>query len=820
MRSYHFLTSLFCFASFSLLAQSQGGTMPEITIKGLLVDELSGSPLEFGTVSLFSLRDSSLVSGSITDLEGAFEIKVRPGAFYAVAEFISFDSRTIAVPFDRDAIRNGTRVIDLGVISLRPASIELEDVEIRAQRSETQYSLDKRVFNVGQDLANRGGTAQDILDNVPSVTVDIDGAVSLRGSTGVRILIDGRPSGLANADNLSGLRAIPANLIEKIEVITNPSSRYEAEGMAGIINIILKKDKGSGFNGSFDLNAGYPQQYGVGANINYRKDKINWFANVGVNHNESPGFGKSFLRSDRSAQTFFQDQNSDRLRSSLSGNVRFGIDYIPNDKTVITGAMLLRKSFNDNFAAINYRDYIADYPGNLVATTLRTDDEDESQINVNYSINYKREFSSRNHTLELNVQYQDNIQDQHSDFKEVATVIQGSPIADVIQRAQNDRRNGEWLFRLDYNKPVLKTGKIELGAMSTLRFIDNSYLVEQLNDGTWNNLVGLSNDFQYTENVYAAYSIFGNKVGKFNYQVGLRLEHSQVITELLQTNEVNDRRYTNLFPSVFLNYQFNEGNAVQVSYSQRIRRPRFWDLNPFFNFSDSRNTFTGNPNLDPEFTDSYELNYIKYFESLTLTGGVFYRYSTDVIQRVLEFFPDGTTNRIPQNLATGKDLGLEATVTYSGIKWLRLDGNANFFRSRIDGRNVDNNFSADTYTWFGRGTARVSFDKDTDLQVRFNYRAPRDTPQGRSKSIGSIDIGFSRDIMQKNATITFSVSDLLNSRIRRGVTFGETFYQESEFQWRPRSFNVAFNYRINQKKQRQTRRDGGEGMGAQEGMDF
>lgn len=250
-----------------------------------------------------------------------------------------------------------------------------------------------------------------------------------------------------------------------------------------------------------------------------------------------------------------------------------------------------------------------------------------------------------------------------------------------------------------------------------------------------------------------------------------------------------------------MNYEFAPGSNAQVSYSRRIRRPRFWDLNPFFTFSDNRNTFSGNPNLNPEFTDSYEVNYIKVLDDITLTSGLFYRNTTDVIQRILEFNPDGTTNRIPQNLATSEDFGLELTFQYSGIKWLRLDGNANFFRQLINGQNFDQNFTAETTTWFGRMTARASF-WNSDLQLRFNYRAPRETVQGRSEGIPSLDLGWSRDILKKQGTFTFSIRDLFNSRRRAGTTVGENFFRESEFQWRARTITLALNYRINQKKKR------------------
>lgn len=787
----------------------------KLTITGSVHDADSNAPLEFATISLFSKRDSSLLSGGLTGPDGTFSITTRPGPQYAIIEFISYENKIVDIPFDRDQMKKGIMKFELGVIPLAVSGVALEDVVIRAEKSETQFSLDKRVFNVGKDLANQGGSAQDILDNVPSVTVDLEGAVSLRGSAGVRILIDGKPSGLANQDNANGLRSIPANLIESVEVITNPSARYEAEGMAGIINIILKKDKGSGFNGSFDINAGYPEQAGIGANVNYRKGKVNWFANLGLRYRTSPGGGITYQEITNTDGTFFQDIDRDINRKGLSRSARFGIDFMPSDKEVLTGAFLYRGSDEDNLSTITYLDYLNDYPNNLTTSTTRLDDEREDESNLEYSVNYKKEFSSRKHTLNATLQFQNNKEGENSDFLEKAVVNVGNEIPDLIQRSGNDELNRQWLLQLDYNQPIGEAGKFELGARSSFRTIENDYLVEELNNGNFENLVGLSNDFEYNETVHAVYGIYGNKIGKFGYQGGLRLEYSDILTELRQTNEVNDRNFLNLFPSVFINYEISEGNALQASLSQRIRRPRFWDLNPFFTFSDSRNTFSGNPNLNPEFTDSYELNYLKYFENLTLSGGFFYRHTTDAIQRILEFNSDGTTNRIPQNLATGDDYGLEFTMQYSGIEWLRLDANANFFKQQINGQNINSDFSSNTTTWFARTTARFTFWKDSNLQLRFNYRAPRETVQGRTKGIPSLDLGWSKDLMGKSATMTLSVRDLFNSRKRQGVTIGENFFRESEFQWRARTVNLAFNYRINQKKQRQ--RGGERGGGDFEG---
>ncbi len=798
--------------------EGPGGQTTPLKITGKVVDSETSVGLEFATISLFSRRDSSLITGAMTGPDGTFEITTRPGAFFAKAEYIAYEVYTWNIPIDRDAIREGNNNIDLGEVKLYAAGIELAEVEIRGEKSEVQFSLDKRVFNVGKDLANQGGSAQDILDNVPSVTVDIEGNVSLRGSSGVRMLIDGRPSGLLGADNANGLRSIPANLIDRVEVITNPSARYEAEGMAGIINIVLKKQTGSGFNGSFDVNGGYPESAGVGANINYRKGDLNWFANYGLRYRSSPGGGFSYQESTFGEELFIQEQDQDRNRTGLSNSVRLGIDYYLKEKETLTGSLLFRRSEEDNLATIIYKDYLQSFPTNLTGITTRTDDEKEDETNFEYSINYRKEFSNRDHELKATVQYRDNTESQGSDFLEVAEILQGSPKPDLIQRSVNQEGQNSWLLQFDFSRPLGKDHKYETGLRSSIREIDNDYLVEEMRDGSFVNLVGLSNNFRYDEYVHAAYFIYGNKFKKFSFQAGIRGEYSDVITELIQTSEINDRDYINFFPSAHLNYELPGNNAVQVSYSRRLRRPRFWDLNPFFTFSDSRNTFSGNPNLDPELTDSYEIGHIKYWDKGTISGSFFYRHTTDAIERILIFNPDGTTNRQPQNLATQDDYGLELTFSYSGLEWLRLDGNANFFRSQTNGQNVDASFQADALTWFSRLTSRMTLWNNSDLQLRFNYRGPRETTQGRTNGIASLDLGWSMDVMNKQATLTLSVRDLFNSRKRAGETIGEGFYRVSEFQWRARSFNLNFNYRINQRKQRQRRGEREEGDGEFEGQ--
>ena len=806
MRPFLLLLCLLLFASAGITQPVSNPMKTDISatgklkIVGKIIDEQSNNPLEFATISFFNIADASLIGGGLSELDGTFTAEIPDVPAYAVIEFIGYDAVTINPIQVENAVKK-SKVVDMGNILISQSSLDLQEVEIRAEKSETQFSLDKRVFNVGKDLANRGGSAVDILDNVPSVTVDVDGEVSLRGSTGVRILVNGKRSGLGES-----LRNIPSNQIERIEVITNPSARYDAEGMAGIINIILKKDTRQGFNGSFDANIGSPFQSGLGANINYRKNKINWFAGYGFQYRESPGQGKQVNRFFKSDTTNITNLDKTYQRNGISNTLRLGMDYFFTDKTSLTASFRYQDSEQDNETVNLYDDYINSFPGNLVGSAIRTDDEVENESQLEYSLNFSKEFSSRDHVLKVSIDYEDELEVESSNFEELISV-KGAPDRTLYQRSKNDEGQKEWVVQADYIHPFSKDHKIEFGVKGSFRDITNDYAVEEITGGEWRILDSISNNFIYNENIAAAYTQYGNTFGKFSFQLGLRYEYADITTELLQSMQRNQRNRGDFFPSAFFSYKVSEVDAMQISYSRRIRRPHFWHLNPFFTYNDRRNLFSGNPNLNPEYTDSYELNYLKFWDNTTLTAGLFYRHSTGVIERIRRIIEvDGieVTQLKPENLAERNDYGLELSLSYSALKWLRLDASGNLFRSITNGTNLGESFENDTYTWTSKFTSRFTFWKGSDLQLRMNYRAPRETTQGKNKSMTSLDIGWSKDFLaKKNLTVTLSVRDVFNSRKRRYEQYGENFSTVGEHQWRARSVNLAFNYRINQKKQRQ-----------------
>ncbi|MEZ5041649.1 MAG: outer membrane beta-barrel family protein [Saprospiraceae bacterium] len=798
-------------------AESDSFTDERAVIVGKVISADGNQPLEFAAISLYTKKDSVLVTGGVTNEKGEFSIDANPGSYYAKVEFISFKVTII----EDIVVDEGQRKVDIGTIVLSSDATVLAEVEVRAEKSTMQMSLDKRVFNVGKDLANRGSSVTELLDNVPSVSVDIDGNVSLRGRDNVRILINGKPSGLIGNGDANGLRQLPANMIDRIEVITNPSARYDAAGMTGIINIVLRKENEKGLNGSFDVNAGNPDNFGTAINLNYRQPKLNLFANVGINYRRSPGDRNLYQEFYRNDTTFILVETGDRLRGGLSNTYRFGMDYYFSPKSTLTGAFSLRNSNEDNFSTLTYEDFLYSLD-NPTRITRRTDDERETETDLEYSLNYKKTTDRKGEELTLDFQYEENIETETSDFLEqyFASDQSATGKEDLLQRSGNKEAVKRYLIQTDYVLPIGEEGKFETGYRGSIRIIDNSYLVEEFEDNVWQNLVGLSNDFLYNENIHGLYFSLGNKIHKFSYLVGLRGEYSDVRTELVNTKEVNDRNYFNLFPTAHLTYDLAQQNAIQISYSRRINRPRFHDLNPFFSYSNPRNFYGGNPNLDPEFTHSFEIGHIKYWEKASLSSSLYYRYSTGVIERIKTIDEVGNTYTVPMNLATENAYGLEVTYSMTPYKWWRLNGDLNFYRSLTDGNNVGANLSADNLSWFGRMTSMMTIKKKLDFQLRFNYRAAQTTTQGKQKSMSNLDLALSQDILKNKATVTFSVNDLFNSQLRRFISYGDNFFSEGSYRWRRRQIMLSFNYRLNQNKKkggdRGGREDGGGDFGGGE----
>lgn len=802
---------------FSLLTNSQQNrTSSEVTISGQVYEEGTNFPLEYATVA-FSDTNGTIIGGGITDANGNYSIQVKPGIYNVQYEFISYKTKILS----NQRLFKNTK---LPLMSLALDSQSLDEVVIRAETTEVQIRLDKKIYNIGKDLTTSGATVSDALNNVPSVTVDVDGAIALRGNENVRILINGRPSAIAGFGDTDALRQLPAEVIERVEVITSPSARYDAEGTAGILNIILRKEKTLGLNGSIQTNFNYPLGSSATANINLRTDKFNIFNTTGVRYNENPGnatfenvYFSDFIENP------FVDETRKYNRKRQGFNTNLGMEYFLTERSSITASGFYRIS-DDNDLTTNLTNEF-DANKNLAVSRTRNEDETEDDENFQFSLNYVNEFNTNGHKLTADFQWETGSETQIGLIEEFNTLPENETLpSEYITEIQDDT---EYLFQADYVLPIGENAQFEAGFRSTLENTITDYTLEEqlVAGGAFVRNDSLSNIFDYTENVHAVYSQYGNKFGNFSYLLGLRMENTVLKGEVTATDvtannaafNINfDKNFLGLFPTVNLVYELSERENITLGYNRRINRPRSWFVNPFPSRSSEANVFQGNPDLNPAYASAFDLGYLKRWKQLTLTTSIYFQYETDSFERVQEetglVTPNGIPiiRTIPINLSTNTRIGFEAGMLYNPAKWLRLNGSFNFFQFETEGAFNGIDYGAKNTSWFTRGSAKVTLPAKIDWQTNVFYRGPYNNAQTEFEGILSVDLAFSKDIINDNATIGFNVSDLFNSRKRRSFTETNTFISNNVFQWRERQFNLSFTYRFNQKKERQRGRGEGD----------
>ena len=781
-----------------------------ITITGTVLDNDSGQPLEYATLVLESVDDPSKITGGITDIEGKFSVETAPGNFNIRVEYISFKSYTLP----NQAL---TASRDLGTIRLSADVEQLEGVEVVGERTTVEVRLDKKIYNIGKDLTTSGATISDALNNVPSVTVDVEGAISLRGNENVRILINGRPSALAGFGSTDALRQLPADAIESVEVITSPSARYDAEGTAGILNIILKKEKTLGFNGTINTSVGFPIASQVTTNLNLRTDKFNIFTTLGYNYRRPPGnalFDNTYSSGEFSR--IIEDRDIERENNSF--NVNIGMEYFITEKSSITGSFFSRFAKDEDLTSNDSRRFIGTA---LNSRTLRTELEKEDDNTAQVSLNYINDFNDEGHNLTADFQYSKGTEDIFTVIDESNVFPNNDLLAleNIIEKQIEDK----YLIQADYVLPMGEA-QFEAGYRGTFERNENYFRLDTLNQGSGNFEIdqNLTNTFTYDENVNALYTQYGDKFGDFSVLLGLRLENTQQIgkvesefdeealQELLGADvDLNfNKNFLGLFPTVNFIYELNEEENITIGYNRRINRPRGFFINPFPSRSSRTNIFQGNPDLDPAFANAYDVGYLKRWTKLTLTSSVYYQKETNSFERVQEdtgqFTSDGIQiiRSIPINLSTNQRYGAEAGVLYNPTKWLRLNGSFNFFKFEKEGFFNGIDYGATNTSWFSRFSSKVSLPARIEWQTNAFYSGPSENAQTKERSIFGLDFAFSKDVFGDNGTISFNVSDILNSRKRRSFTETEFFTSDNEFQWRERQFTLSFLYRFNQPKER------------------
>ena len=808
MKNYFQLILIAVFISFSSVAQKP--IEQKITISGKVFEKGNKIAVEYATVS-FKNSASNQLYGAMTDAKGLFTFELPVGDYTGVIELMSYKKVTIPQ-------KKYTENTFLGSFSLEADISQLQDVIVIAEKSTVEIKLDKRVYNVGKDMIVKGGTVSDVLDNVPSVTVDTEGNVALRGNENVKILIDGKPSGLAGINVADALKLLPADAVEKVEVITNPSARYDAEGGGGIINIVLRKGKSNGVNGSIILSAGDPESYGVSSTLNKKGTNFNLFSNFGYNYRNNPGNSLTdaeYFNSNGTTSRFINERRTNE-RLSEGYNANFGIDLNLSKSLTWTNALTFRESNGKNPDNVFF--YNFDAFRNPTFVRNRLNDAKSDEFSIEYSSNFTKKFKTDGHQLTVDVAVSQN---RENEFATIYDQILGTPSSLFSETTDNKQSQQRNLLQTDYVLPIGKDGRFEAGYRGSFQ--------ENLTEFEITPASAYSNTLEYNEYVNAFYTQYGSKINKFSYFLGLRFEDSNIDVNSLTTNSYNNKKYNNFFPSATVNYEVSDKSSLSLSYSKRINRPRGRFLNPFSTFSSNINIFQGNPDLDPSLTDAIDLGYLTKWNKLTFSTSAYINVTNDSFQFIRKEsgqFVGGVPVIIstPINLAKEYRAGFEFNLNYTPYKWWRLNGNFNMFRNETQGNYnytnylgtaVSQNFDNTALTWTSRVSSKINLPYKIDWQTNVSYEAPQTTAQGKRLGNYGINLAFSKDVLKDKGTIAFNVSDLFNSRKRLIETNIENVVNSySEMQMRVRQITLSFTYRFNKQKnerEKPRREEGGEG---------
>ncbi|TXF87632.1 TonB-dependent receptor [Neolewinella aurantiaca] len=800
---------------FPLFAYAQQNQSSDTNGKvgGTLIDAETEEPIGFANVIIYTVSDS-MITGTTTDIDGKFLFEnIAPGDYRVEMSFIGYDTENREVE-----ISEIERVFSIGDVSLGTAGQDLDEVVVTAQRAVMELGLDRKVFNVEKSVAAAGGSAEDLLRQLPSISVDLEGNVSLRGSGNVRFLINGRPSGLVGSDPATYLKSLSSTNIERIEVITNPGAAYDPDGTAGLINIVLKNKREDGFNASINLNAGTGNKFDGSLDMNWRKGKFNTFAGVSGRSDER------FFRGFRDQSGIIEDStfsrrftfDGDRIRKSTT--FKLGTEYNLGKRATLglQGNYQLEDGESSNDRVTNFFNSSGEL--DRVSTRLETEPSDETDYEI--SADYTTTFKKEGRKLSVNVRYSENDEFEQENYDETIVDGNGNLLETLLQQSPSLEDRTQVVGQLDYEQQM-GDFKFSAGWRSTLQelttdsefatFDGNEFIVSEEQ----------SNLFTYEEDIHAVYASFGGQIDAITFSTGLRVEQAYT-TSLLREPDVEtfENDYFKIYPSIFAGYAFDENTTLQASYSRRINRARSGALNPFVDRGDPFNLRSGNPFLLPELINSFELNVQQRHGLGTLTAGVYFRQLNDIISRISISQPGGVTLSTRGNLDQGRNYGIEVINTLRIGQKLEFTASANGYKSEIIGRADDETVDANGYLFSGRLQGGYQLPGDIQAQFTYFYRSPGVRPQGQIKTIQSFDLGFRKEILDKKGAITLRVTDLFNTRKYRFDTELASLTTSSEFQRESRIVYVGFQYSLQQLTPERNRNANRNGGGGDDGGDF
>lgn len=785
-------------------------------IKGRIIDSETKSALDYVNIALFKEGSEYLVKGTTSNEQGAFELTgIEKGSYSLRISFIGYG--TIELPI---VLTPKKPSVNLGNISMTEDSKQLKEVQVTGQRSQMKFEVDKKVFNVDQNIASAGASASEALSNIPSVTVDNEGNVSLRNNSSVTIWINGRPSGLSEDNRAQILEQLPAESIESIEIITNPSARFSAEGSAGIINIVMKKEKKTGYFGGVSANADSQGGYGASANLNMTYDKLEGYVSMGYRRRQMNATSTTDRTSYHGEDTTRLLQNGDGKMHGGGFNTRLGLTYNFSKKDVLSfaGSGMWGERNRDN--TIDYQTLYADGSEKL---SKRYSKEKGDHTMMEASLDYLHTFSK---TSDLRTALSFDYMNMGGN----SSYTQVDPANTYYQLQENPRLRRNWELTIDYTNAWDNGMKLESGYKGTLNQSDSKTT-------TWNDLekkveeTSLYNDFKYDENIQALYATLTGKAGKLSYMAGVRGEYTHYSTQSPGKEESQADKYTrdyfDLFPSAFVAYALPKGNELQLNYTRRINRPRGRQLNPFKNISDSSNISFGNPYLRPEYTNALELNYIKNWDNHMLSASLYYRTTDGVSQRI-SYLEGNTLYTTYDNVTDSRRGGMELVGKNRLFGWLDLTSTVNLYYYKLSGYEYtyDDQITRykgnEDFSWDARVIANAMLPWQLSLQVTGNYNSATYTPQGKDFESYWLDAGIRRSFLERRLSVSITGRDLLNSRKRKSYTFGDQFFQNSTNQWGGRQVGISIAYNFGNMKNGKKKQQKGERQDSMDGemMDY
>ncbi len=803
---YHMLPKrlislLFLISFLPVFAFAQNGK-----ISGKLLDNKKNA-LAYATVTLLR-PDSSVVTGGMSDDNGKFTLEsIATGNYLLRINALGLNTKVIGDV----SITDAQPVKDLGNISLSISSKTLDEVQINGEKSVMEMQVDKKVFNVDKNITTAGGSATDVLSNVPSVSVDVDGSVSLRGKGNVTILIDGKPATLLGGDVTTALQSLPAASIDNVEIITNPGAKYDAQGVTGIINIITKRDKKFGLNGSVNAGAGTRDKYNGGLNFNLKNNKWNVFFNSNYRNNRNYN-RTTTLRENNSIlagdQSFTNYEES--YRRFIGWFNSLGAEYIinKNNSITLTQNVNLMRWANKGVATFFTMDAMSDGGDNSDTTNIKRRESDGIGGPVSWASNldYKHKFKKEKQELTANFNY--SISNTRHD--QYYTTYNDNDSAqydyNMWELAPSTGVNSSINAQADFTTPFLgKNGKLDAGWKTQLfwfRSHNNPVLYNAAisTDTVFNPT--FYNKFNYLQQNHAAYTSYSNQLNNFSYMAGLRLEYTSYDGQVQRLSKTAafvplKTEFLNLFPSLFLSYKLPKDQSVYLNASRRINRPNFWNMMPFVDLSNPQDTSMGNPQLQPEFIYNTELSYNKLFKKgHNIITSFYYQYTDGMIERYRKFYYDGTSFSQPQNLNTGITYGAEIIGRMQIIQGWDATVNFNIFRNEVKGTNIAPELNNSGTAYFAKLNTNIKLPAGFSLQLNGNYESPKVLAQGTLSKVYWVDVALRKNLLKNKATLVVNVSDIFDTRkYTTNYDYG-TYYLSSYRDRETRIGNISFTYRF------------------------